>query len=139
MIKTYSELIALPTFEERFEYLKMKGKVGIDTFGADRYLNQIFYNSTEWRQFRNQIIIRDNACDLGMWDRPIYKKGQLTIHHLNPITKKQILERDPCLMDPENVITCRRNPTHEAIHYGNADMLIQNKPIERYEGDTKLW
>jgi len=139
MIRTYSELITIPTFEERFEYLKMSGKVGLDTFGADRYLNQIFYNSMEWRRFRNQIILRDNACDLGIEDRPIHRKGQLLIHHLNPITKEQVLNRDPSLMDPENVITCRRSPTHEAIHYGDAQKLLQNEFIERHEGDTTLW
>ena len=139
MIRTYSELISLPTFEERFEYLKLSGKIGIETFGHDRYLNQVFYNSYEWRKFRNDIIIRDNACDLGIEDRPILKKGQLLIHHLNPVTKQQLIDRDPDLMNPEYVITCLKSPTHEAIHYGDADLLIQNGPIERTKGDTCLW
>ena len=138
-IKTYSELVSFPTFEERFNYLKMSGKIGIETFGADRYLNQLFYTSSEWRKFRDKIIIRDNACDLGLSDFPILRKGQLTIHHINPITKEQILERDPCLMDPENVITCKRNPTHEAIHYGDSSKISPITFIERQEGDTKLW
>ena len=101
MIRTYTELISFSTFEERFEYLKLSGKIGIETFGYDRYLNQLFYNSHEWRKFRNDIIIRDNACDLGISDRPIVRKGQLLIHHLNPITKQQLIDRDPDLMKPE--------------------------------------
>lgn len=139
MMKTYTELISLPTFEERFEYLKMNGRVGAETFGYDRYLNQVFYNSHEWRQFRHQIIIRDNACDLGIEDRPILRKGQLLIHHMNPITKKQLIDRDPDLMNPEYVIVCMKNPTHEAIHYGDASLLVQNDLIVRTKGDTCLW
>lgn len=139
MMKTYTELISLPTFEERFEYLKMNGRVGAETFGYDRYLNQVFYNSHEWRQFRHQIIIRDNACDLGIEDRPILRKGQLLIHHMNPITKQQLIDRDPDLMNPEYVIVCMKNPTHEAIHYGDASLLVQNDLIVRTKGDTCLW
>lgn len=139
MMKTYTELISLPTFEERFEYLKMNGRVGAETFGYDRYLNQVFYNSHEWRQFRHQIIIRDNACDLGVEDRPILRKGQLLIHHMNPITKQQLIDRDPDLMNPEYVIVCMKNPTHEAIHYGDASLLVQNDLIVRTKGDTCLW
>lgn len=138
-MRTYTELIALPTFEERFEYLKMSGRVGIETFGYDRYLNQAFYNSHEWRKFRNKIIIRDNGCDLGISDRPILTKGQIIIHHMNPVTKQQLLDRDPDLMNPEYVILCRRNPTHEAIHYGDSRKLVSNDGVERYKGDTKLW
>lgn len=139
MMKTYTELISFPTFEERFEYLKMNGRVGAETFGYDRYLNQLFYNSHEWRQFRHQIIIRDNACDLGVEDRPILRKGQLLIHHMNPITKQQLIDRDPDLMNPEYVIVCMKNPTHEAIHYGDASLLVQNNLIVRTKGDTCLW
>lgn len=139
MMKTYTELISLPTFEERFEYLKMNGRVGAETFGYDRYLNQVFYNSHEWRQFRHQIIIRDNACDLGIEDRPILRKGQLLIHHMNPVTKQQLIDRDPDLMNPEYVIVCMKNPTHEAIHYGDASLLVQNDLIVRTKGDTCLW
>lgn len=139
MMKTYTELINLPTFEERFEYLKMNGRVGTETFGYDRYLNQIFYNSYEWRKFRHEIIMRDNACDLGVEDRPILRKGQLLIHHMNPVTKQQLIDRDPDLMNPEYVIVCMKNPTHEAIHYGDASLLIQNDLIVRTKGDTCLW
>lgn len=139
MMKTYTELISFPTFEERFEYLKMNGRVGAETFGYDRYLNQVFYNSHEWRQFRHQIIIRDNACDLGVEDRPILRKGQLLIHHMNPITKQQLIDRDPDLMNPEYVIVCMKSPTHEAIHYGDSSLLVQNDLIVRTKGDTCLW
>ena len=139
MMKTYTELISLPTFEERFEYLKMNGRVGTETFGYDRYLNQIFYNSYEWRKFRHEIIMRDNACDLGIEDRPILRKGQLLIHHMNPVTKQQLIDRDPDLMNPEYVIVCMKNPTHEAIHYGDASLLVQNDLIVRTKGDTCLW
>lgn len=138
-MKTYTHLIQLPTFEERFEYLKLTGLVGEETFGYDRYLNQIFYRSQEWKNFRRKIIIRDNACDLGIEDRPINQNGQLLIHHMNPITKQQILDRDPILMDPEYVITVRKNPTHQAIHYGDASLLIGNSFVERKPGDTTLW
>lgn len=139
MMKTYTELISLQTFEERFEYLKMNGRVGTETFGYDRYLNQIFYNSNEWRKFRHEIIMRDNACDLGIEDRPILRKGQLLIHHMNPVTKRQLLDRDPDLMNPEYVIVCMKSPTHEAIHYGDSSLLVQNDLIVRTKGDTCLW
>lgn len=138
-MKTYTHLIQLLTFEERFEYLKLTGSVGEETFGYDRYLNQIFYRSQEWKNFRRKIIIRDNACDLGIEDRPINQNGQLLIHHMNPITKQQILDRDPILMDPEYVITVRKNPTHQAIHYGDASLLIGSSFVERKPGDTTLW
>lgn len=138
-MKTYSELLLFPTFEERFEYLKMSGIVGEETFGYDRILNQVFYTSQEWKNFRNKIILRDNACDLGISDRPIHRKGELLVHHINPITKEQILNRDSSLMDPENVIVCRKSPTHEAIHYGDASNLIKNTMTIRTKGDTKLW
>lgn len=138
-MKTYTHLIQFPTFEERFEYLKLTGKVGEETFGYDRYLNQVFYRSSEWKNFRRKIILRDKACDLGIEDRPINQNGQLLIHHMNPITKEQIINRDPVLMDPEYVITVRRNPTHEAIHYGDASLLIGANFIERKPGDTCLW
>lgn len=138
-MKTYTELIKLSTFEERFEYLKMSGKIGIDTFGHDRYLNQIFYNSQEWRNFRNKIIIRDNGCDLGIEDRPILRKGLLLIHHMNPVTKEQLLARDPDLMNPEYVIVCMKSPTHEAIHYGDSSLLVPSDITVRTKNDTCLW
>lgn len=139
MIRKYSELIQLPTFEERFEYLKLDGVVGQETFGYDRYLNQIFYKSKEWHDFRNTIIIRDNGCDLGIEDHTIYGKHQLLIHHMNPITKEQILDKDPILMDPEFVITVMRQPTHQAIHYGDKSLLKTTTITERKPNDTCPW
>lgn len=134
-IKSYSELNEIANYIDRFNYLKLNGKVGEDTFGYDRYLNQIFYKSPEWRHFRNNIIIRDNGCDLGCEGYEI--EGTFIIHHINPITKKDILDRSPMLLDPENVITTV-DLTHKAIHYGDAQLLI-TEPIERTMGDTCLW
>lgn len=135
MIKSYSELKEITNYIERFNYLKLNGRVGEDTFGYDRYLNQIFYKSPEWRHFRNSIIVRDNGCDLGCEGYEI--EGTFIIHHINPITKKDILDRSPMLLDPENVITTV-DLTHKAIHYGDAQLLI-TEPIERTMGDTCLW
>lgn len=134
-IKSYSELNEITNYIDRFNYLKLNGRVGEDTFGYDRYLNQIFYKSPEWRHFRNNIIIRDNGCDLGCEGYEI--EGTFIIHHINPITKKDILDRSPMLLDPENVITTV-DLTHKAIHYGDAQLLI-TEPIERTMGDTCLW
>ncbi len=134
-IKSYSELNEIMNYIDRFNYLKLNGRVGEDTFGYDRYLNQIFYKSPEWRHFRNNIIIRDNGCDLGCEGYEI--EGTFIIHHINPITKKDILDRSPMLLDPENVITTV-DLTHKAIHYGDAQLLI-TEPIERTMGDTCLW
>lgn len=135
IIRTYSELITLPTFEERYQYLQIGGKVGADTFGYDRYLNQILYSSNEWKTFRRDIIIRDNGCDLAM---PGYDVNyRVLVHHLNPITVEDVLNRDPRIFDPENVITTCHN-THQAIHYGNEDMLIR-APAERSRNDTCPW
>lgn len=134
-IKTYSELILLPTFEERFEYLKLDGFVGQETFGFDRYLNQIFYRSPEWKRLRNEIVIRDNACDLGVEDREIF--GRIFIHHMNPITKDDILSRSDILLDPEYLI-CVSKLTHDAIHYGDKDLLIMD-PVVRRPNDTCPW
>ena len=131
-IRTYSELITIPTFEERFEYLKLNGSVGLETFGHDRYLNQILYNSPEWRRFRPEIIVRDNGCDLACEGYEIF--GKILIHHINPITAKDILNRNPKVFDPENVITTVHN-THNAIHYGDEKLLI-TAPIERSRNDT---
>lgn len=133
--KTYSELIKLPTFLERYEYCKLDGHIGEDTFGVMRNLNQIFYKSKEWQRFRNYIIERDKACDLAIpeleLDRYIY------IHHLNPLTKADLLNRADALMDPENVV-CVSRITHEAIHYGTMD-LLPKEWVERTPGDTSLW
>lgn len=134
-IRTYSELIRLPTFEERYKYLKLNGRVGEDTFGFDRYLNQNFYRSNEWRRIRNQIIVRDQGCDLGMPDREI--GGKILIHHLNPIAVKDILLQTEFLLNPEYLI-CVSHSTHNAIHYGNENFLL-TMPVERTKNDTCPW
>lgn len=136
-IRTYSELIKLSTFEERFEYLKLDGVIGEDTFGFDRYLNQLFYISPEWRSLRKDIITRDLGCDLGISDREILD-NKILIHHMNPITKEDILNRTKFLLDPEYLITTIDN-THKAIHFGNADFLINQIPIIRSKNDTCPW
>lgn len=133
--KRYSELITIPTYEERFKYLQLKGAVGNDTFGYDRYLNQILYNSQEWKRLRNQIIIRDNGRDLGCEGYEIY--GRILIHHMNPITVEDIVSRDPIVFDPENLI-CVSHNTHNAIHYGDENLLIM-APVERTKNDTCPW
>jgi len=135
MIRTYSELIQLPTFEERFEYLRLDGRVGQATFGYDRYLNQILYNSPEWKRFRRDIIIRDNGCDLACEGYEI--RGRIIIHHINTISIEDIVNRNPMVFDPENVITTTHN-THNAIHYGDKELLV-TVPIERSANDTCLW
>lgn len=134
-IRRYSELIQIPTFEERFEYLRLDGQVGVDTFGSDRYLNQIFYKSPEWKKIRDEIIIRDQCCDLAMPGYDIY--GPVLIHHLNPITKEDILSRTDLLLNPEYLV-CTIQSTHNAIHYGDVNLLITN-PIERKPNDTCPW
>lgn len=134
-IKTYSQLIRLPTFEDRFEYLKLKGSVGKDTFGHDRYLNQIFYSSMEWRRLRDEIIIRDNGCDLGVEGREI--GGKVYIHHLNPLGANDILTHSEYLVNPEYLI-CVSFETHNAIHYGDIN-LLPGDPIERKRNDTCPW
>lgn len=135
IIRTYSELITLPTFEERFRYLQLDGKVGQDTFGFDRYLNQIFYNSDEWKDIRDFVIVRDHGCDLGIPDREI--KGRILVHHMNPISKEDILKRSKFLLDPEFLISTIKN-THDAIHYGDESLLI-TVPIVRTKNDTCPW
>lgn len=134
-VKTYSELITLPTFKERFHYLKLDGVVGEETFGFDRYLNQIFYQSYEWRKIRDLVIIRDNGCDLGIEGREI--RGKILIHHMNPISKSDILNRSEFLLNPEYLICTYKN-THDAIHYGDESILYQ-EPIERTKYDTCPW
>ena len=135
MIRTYSELILLPTFEERFEYLRLDGKVGEDTFGFDRYLNQLFYRSQEWKKIRDYVIIRDNACDLGVAGYDIYSK--VLIHHMNPITARDIEKRTDLLLDPEYLISTTHN-THNAIHYGDENLIVK-APIIRTKNDTCPW
>lgn len=135
IIRTYSELITLPTFEERYEYLRLGGKVGEETFGFDRYLNQIFYTSNEWRDIRDYVIIRDNGCDLAMIDREIY--GRILVHHMNPIRMEDVVNRSKYLLDPEYLV-CTTKITHDAIHYGDSSLLI-TEPIERSKNDTCPW
>lgn len=136
IIRTYSELITLPTFEERFEYLRLNGSVGEMTFGGHRYLNQKFYRTDEeWLSIRNYVIMRDCACDLGIPDREIH--GKILIHHMNPITIDDIVNRTKFLLDPEYLICTIKN-THDAIHYGDSSLLMAN-PIERTQYDTCPW
>ncbi len=134
-IKRYSELIRLPTLEERYEYLRFRSVVGQDTFGFDRWMNQKFYLSTEWKRVRREIIVRDECCDLGIKDYPIY--GPVFIHHLNPLTPEDIIESTEFLMNPEYLICCS-SQTHRAIHFGDKNMLPQ-PPIERTPYDTCPW
>ena len=134
MIKTYSELMSLKTFEERLEYLKLNSSVGKETFGYDRWLNQKFYTSYQWKPIRDKIIIRDDGCDLADSDHPIY--GKIIIHHMNPVSKEDILHGSELLLDPEFLI-CVSHDTHNAIHYGSTnktDIFTQRKPR-----DTCLW
>lgn len=135
IIRTYNELMLLPTFEERFEYLKLSGRVGEETFGFDRWLNQKFYRSAEWKHLRDQVIIRDNGCDLGVEGREIY--GKILIHHMNPISKKDILERTDLLLNPMYLISVTKQ-THDAIHYSDESILM-NDPIIRSKNDTCPW
>ena len=134
-IRTYSELIQLPTFEERFRYLQMNGQVGEDTFGFDRYINQRFYRSKEWLQVRDYVIVRDKGCDLGVEGYEIY--GRILIHHLNPISLRDITELSDFLLNPEYLISTT-HLTHNAIHYGDESILMTT-PIERSKNDTCPW
>lgn len=133
--KSYSELITIPTFIERFHYLKIGGRVGQDTFGHDRYLNQILYRSSEWRRFRRDIILRDNGMDLACDGYEIV--GSILIHHIDPITVDDVIRRDPKIFDPENVVSTWLR-THNAIHYGD-ESLLYSDPIERAPNDTCPW
>ena len=136
MIRTYKDLSMLKTFKERYKYLKMSdGMVGADTFGYDRYLNQLFYQTKEWKHLRDQLIIRDNGCDLGVDGYDIY--GRIIVHHMNPITKTDILDRTDYLMNPDYLI-CTTQRTHNAIHYGDENLLL-TMPIERTKNDTCPW
>lgn len=134
--KTYSKLIQLPTFKERFEYLKLSGQVGLETFGFDRIFNQVFYKSPEWRRIRREVMLRDNGCDLGISDREIH--GKILIHHMNPITEKDIATRSEILLNPEYLITVSNN-THNAIHYGDEHLLVSDTLVERFQYDTCPW
>ena len=135
MKRSYTELSKLKTFDERFNYLKLDGKVGATTFGYDRYLNQIFYKSQKWREARDKVIIRDNGCDLGIDGYQINSK--IIIHHMNPISLEEIEAGSNTIYDPEYLI-CVSDNTHNAIHFGN-DNILEKTIIERKPGDTKLW
>lgn len=134
-IRTYSELITFPTFKERYEYLRLNGFVGEETFGYDRYLNQAFYKSKEWMDIRDYVIVRDNGCDLGIPGHEIH--GRIIIHHMNPITKEDILHRSEFLLNPEYLISTIK-VTHDAIHYGDENLLT-DAPIVRTKNDTCPW
>ena len=136
MRKCYSEMIELPTIEERFNYLKLNGSVGIETFGCQRHINQNLYTKDiRWKQLRNQIIIRDNGCDLAIPEFKIY--GKVIVHHINPITVEDFMNNSQDIFDPENLVCVSFN-THQAIHYGDESLLPQ-LPIERTKYDTCLW
>lgn len=134
-IKTYSELMQLETFEERYRYLRLGGQVGEATFGFDRWLNQMFYTDKVWQRIRDKVIIRDNGCDLGIPDREI--KSRILVHHMNPITREDILSRSDFLLNPEYLI-CTMKSTHDAIHYGDESLLLLD-PIVRVKNDTCPW
>jgi hypothetical protein len=135
MIRTYSELSRLDTFEERYRYLALRGNVGASTFGFDRYMNQMFYRSTQWRQIRHHVIARDNGCDLGIDGYDIHDR--IYIHHMNPMTVEDISHGDDDILDPEYLITTTHR-THNAIHYGD-ETLLPRRLVERRPGDTRLW
>jgi len=144
-ILTYSELIKINSFEGRYDYLRIGGSVGEDTFGFDRYLNQEFYTSLEWRRIRDYVITRDIGCDMGLQEKDefgnlIYEiHGKIIIHHLNPLTKDDIIYKTKYLLDPEYLVCVSYN-THQAIHYGNKELLMINqKPITRIKNDTCPW
>lgn len=138
MIKTknYSDLIKLTTFEDRFKYLEIGGHIGIESFGFDRYLNQVFYRSPEWLRVRDEIILRDNGCDLGM--EGYFVNGRIIIHHMNPISVEDVTNRNKDIFDPEFLICCSHQ-THNAIHYGNEEYLRKFQLIERKPNDTIPW
>ena len=135
MIRTYSELSMLTSFKDRFRYLKLDGAVGEATFGFDRYLNQLFYRSQQWRKIRDEVIVRDCGCDLGIEGYEIYKYAM--IHHMNPITAKDIQDESEYLLNPEYLITTTQR-THNAIHYGD-EYLLLTMPVERTQNDTCPW
>lgn len=135
-IKTYTELMQFSSFEDRFRYLKLNGVVANETFGFDRYLNQKFYKSPEWRHVREQVMIRDQGCDLAHRDHPIF--GNIIIHHMNPISLDDVENNPEILLDPEFLI-CVSLETHNALHYGDESVLSKNKLVERTPGDTTPW
>jgi hypothetical protein len=134
-MRSYSELRRLTTFEERFQYLSLVGQVGAATFGFDRWINQHFYRSREWKQVRDLVILRDNGCDLGISGYEIHHG--LLVHHMNPILPEDLARGEQWILDPEYLVTTTHR-THNAIHYGD-ESLIRRPPVERRPGDTKLW
>ena len=136
LVKTYSELSQLETYEERFDYLSLSGKVGEETFGFDRYLNQQLYKSKEWQMVRDIVIMRDNGCDLGLEDYDIF--GTIYVHHMNPITSEDIIDRTEYLLNPEYLV-CVSLDTHNAIHYGTKDYINKNKIVTRHPNDHCPW
>lgn len=137
MIRTYTDLISINSYLGRFEYLKLGGSIGAETFGFDRYLNQAFYQSPEWKRFRREIIIRDMGCDMAWKDLEIQGRF-IVVHHLNPITPEDVLQRSAKLFDSENAV-CVSELTHKAIHYGDSSLLPSLKPLERSPNDTCPW
>lgn len=135
--RTYSELITIPTFKERYNYLKLGKRVGEETFGFDRYLNQHFYKLAEWRRVRDQVILRDQGCDLGILGREIPNGIRIIVHHMNPMSTKDIANKLDWILDPEYLITTIER-THNAIHYGD-ESLLYDEPVERFPDDTLLW
>lgn len=138
IIRTYTELIQLPTFIERYRYLKLGGEVGKETFGWERYLNQSFYRSKEWKDFRQQIIVRDNGCDLAMPGYEFANGERIIIHHLNPIDATDILNATEFLMNPEYVVAVRKR-THDAIHFGDESLVMEFEYVPRRPNDTCPW
>lgn len=138
MLKTYSELISIPDYADRLEYLLLYSQIGDPTFGQDRHVNQSFYSSYAWRKFRRDIVIRDHGCDLAHDDFPIPQGTKLLIHHINPITLEDLVRQTSKVMDPENVV-CVAFMTHEAIHFANKDTILSRTPIERLPNDTIPW
>lgn len=136
MMRTYSELITLPTFEERYEYLKLDGRIGDETFGFDRYFNQAFYSSQEWKTVRREVIVRDEGCDLAIPDREIH--GMIFVHHMNPLTLEDLENHSSKLLDPENLITVSKL-THDAITYGDDSIIFGTILTERKPNDTCPW
>lgn len=142
MRKSYRELQKLSTFKERYEYLKLNGQVAEETFGSKRFLNQVLYSSPEWKRLRNKVIVRDNGCDLGIAGRELNSdskslRDKVIVHHINPITVDDIIRGNPLVFDMDNLITVS-HMTHEAIHYGNSDLLVDDY-VERTENDTCPW
>lgn len=136
IIRTYMELIGIPTFEERYDYLQLASKIGESTFGFERCINQTFYRSSEWKRVRNEVIRRDNGCDLGFKGRDIF--GPIEIHHINPITIEDIENGSDLLLDPNNLI-CTSSMTHKAIHFGDKTLLPRDMPVVRRPNDTCPW